>query len=430
MDERDQMTQEKQQEEVKTTPELSAETKAEESVMTMETNLPNLEEGGIIQAKVVLVQDDAAYVDVGWKSDLPVPLNELTAEKVTSAHEVVKEGDFIEVKVLRSRDEDKILLSKRQAEQSKVWQELEEIYKEKQQVTGDIKKAIKGGLEVDLKGLRAFLPASQADLGFVRDLNTLVGQESKFYIIEFSIPKKQLVVSRRAVLEEEKAAAEERIYSQIKEGDTRTGIVTRLASFGAFVDIGEGVEGLLHVSEISWDHVGHPSERLKEGDQIQVLIIKIDPEAKRISLSLKQLIPHPWETAAEKFKAGEIVEGEVVRITPFGAFVHLGEGIDGLIHISQLSEERVEKPEDVVAVGQKVKARILKVDTENRRIGLSLREPKPEKGPEKEKAEPKVETKDETPLLYQEDNKPLASNLGDLLAEKMSAANNHDEKEG
>ncbi|HHU52377.1 MAG TPA: 30S ribosomal protein S1 [Firmicutes bacterium] len=429
MDERDQMTQEKPEEEVKTTPELSAETSAEESVMTMETDLPTLEEGAIIQAKVVLVQDDAAYVDVGWKSDLPVPLPELTAEKVTSAHQVVKEGDYIEVKVVRSRDEDKVLLSKRQAEQSRLWQELEEVYKEKQQVTGEIKKAIKGGLEVEIKGLRAFLPASQADLGFVRDLNTLVGQESNFYIIEFSIPKRQLVVSRRAVLEEEKAAAEERIYSQIKEGDTRTGVVTRLASFGAFVDIGEGVEGLLHVSELSWDHVGHPSERLKEGDQIEALIIKIDAEAKRISLSLKQLIPHPWETAAEKFKAGDIVEGEVVRITPFGAFVHLGEGIDGLIHISQLSEERVEKPEDVVAVGQKVKARILKVDPENRRIGLSLREPKAKKEPELEKTEPKGASKEETPLLYQEDNKPLASNLGDLLAEKMSAANNHNEKE-
>lgn len=426
MDERDQLTQENQEEEVKSHPEPSGETNVEESIMTMDANPPNLEEGSIIQAKVVLVQDDAVYVDVGGKSDLLVPLNELTAEKVASAREVVKEGDYIKVKVLRSRDEDKILLSKRQAEEDKIWQELKQSFAEKQKVSGVIKKAIKGGLEVDLKGLRAFLPASQADLGFVRDLNTLVDEESSFYIIEISMPKRQLVVSRRAVLEEEKAKAEEQIFSQIKEGDTRTGVVTRLASFGAFVDIGEGIEGLLHVSEISWDRIGHPSERLKEGEQVNVLITKIDPEAKRISLSLKQLTAHPWETAAKNFKVGESVEGEVVRMTPFGVFVHLAEGIDGLIHISQLSEERVEKPEDVVEIGQKVKARILKVDIENRRIGLSLREPKPKKEPEKEK----VETKEEIPLLYQEDNQPLASNLGDLLAEKIANNKDQEEKEG
>jgi len=402
-------------------------TNMETDTMTMDTNPPSLEQGSIIQAKVVLVEDDAAYVSVGGKSDLPVSLKELSAEKVSSARDVVKVGDEIEVKVLKSRDEDKILLSKRRAEEEHIWQELEKTFAEKAQVTGEIKRVIKGGLEVNLRGLRAFLPASQADLGFLQDLTSLVGQESKFYIIEFNTSKRQLVVSRRAVLEEEKAAAEERVFSELKEGDTRTGVITRLVSFGAFVDIGDGIEGLLHVSEVSWDRINHPSEMLKEGQELQVLVTKINPENKRISLSLKQLSPHPWANAAELFKEGETVEGEVVRTTPFGVFLHLSEGIDGLIHISQLSEERVEKPEDVVEIGQKVKARILRVDAENRRIGLSLRAPQPKKEPVREKKEVKV--KGETPFLYSEDDKPLASSLGDLLAEKMSNVNAQ-EKEG
>lgn len=384
----------------------------EAEALNMESALPRLEEGSILNGRVVLVQEDQAYVDVGWKSDLPVPLSELTADKVSSAKEVVTEGDNIQVMVLRSDDDEKILLSKRRADEEEVWENLEKTFTEKQTVNGVITAAIKGGLDVKIDGVRAFLPASHADLGYVADLNTLVGKECAFYIIELSVQRKRMVVSRKAVLEEEKAQAEEKVFSELQEGEKRHGRITRLTTFGAFVEIGHGVEGLLHISEISWDRLQHPSERLKEGEEIEVLVIRVDHEAKRISLSLKQLSPHPWKTVEGKFREGELVEGEVVRLTPFGAFVHLAEGIDGLIHISQLSETRVEKPEDVVRVGQKVKVKILKVDPAEKRIGLSLKEAQ------------KKEVVPGNPLVSAEDDKPLSSNLGAILAEKMSNGNN------
>lgn len=383
-------------------------------VQEMEAQIPRLEEGKILPGRVVLVQDDVAYVDVNWKSDLPVPLNELTREKVTSAREVVKEGDVIDVMVIAT-DEDKILLSHRRAEEELLWEKLREVFHQKEVIKGKVSAAIKGGLQVDLGGVSAFLPASHADLSYVPDLNVLVGQELDLYIIEFSAQRRRVVVSRRMVLEEEREKAEQKLFAELKEGDVRNGVITRLASFGAFVDLGQGVEGLLHISEISWDRLNHPSERLKEGEEVRVQVIKVDPEAKRISLSTKQLAPHPWATVADRYKEGEIVEGEVVRLTSFGAFVHLEEGIDGLIHISQLSDERVEKAEDVVQVGEKVRVKVLKVDPQQKRIGLSLREAK------KPKTAVKKEEKPE--LRYLEEDKPLSSNLGAILSEKLAAGN-------
>lgn len=384
----------------------------EAGALNIESDLPRLEEGSMISGRVVLVQEDQAYVDVGWKSDLPVPLSELTAEKVSSAKEVVAEGDNIQVMVLRSDDDEKILLSKRRADEEEVWKKLETAFTEKKTVNGVITAAIKGGLDVKIDGLRAFLPASHADLGFVADLNTLVGKECAFYIIELSVQRKRMVVSRKAVLEEEKAQAEEKVFSELQEGEKRHGRITRLTTFGAFVEIGYGVEGLLHISEISWDRLRHPSERLKEGEEIEVLVTRVDQKARRISLSLKQLSPHPWKTVEGRFREGDRVEGEVVRLTPFGAFVRLAEGIDGLIHISQLSEARVEKPEDVVQVGQKVNVKILKVDPAEKRIGLSLKEAQ------------KREAFPDNSLVSAEDDKPLSSNLGAILAEKMSNGKN------
>ena len=383
-------------------------------VQELEAEMPRLEEGQILSGRVVLVQDDAAYVDVNWKSDLPVPLNELTREKVASAREVVKEGDVINVMVIAA-EEDKIILSRRRAEEELLWEKLREVFHQKKLIKGKVSAAIKGGLQVDLDGVTAFLPASHADLGYVPDLNVLVGQELDLYIIEFSKPRRRVVVSRRLVLEEEREKAEQKLFAELKEGDVRTGVITRLASFGAFVDLGQGVEGLLHISEISWDRLNHPSERLKEGEEVKVQVIKVDPEAKRISLSIKQLAPHPWTTVAGRYKEGEIIEGEVVRLTSFGAFVHLEEGIDGLIHISQLSDERVEKAEDVVKVGEKVRVKVLRVDPEQKRIGLSLREAN------KPKVTPKKEERPE--LRYLEEDKPLSSNLGEILSEKLAAGN-------
>ncbi|NLZ43534.1 MAG: S1 RNA-binding domain-containing protein, partial [Clostridia bacterium] len=263
----------------------------------MEAEIPSFKEGDILEGRVVLVQDDVVYVDVNWKSDLPVPLNELSLGKISSAREAVKEGDTIKVMVIEI-EEDKIVLSRRRAEEKLVWERLKTAFNEKQAVKGRVVAAVKGGLQVDLQGAAAFLPASHADLGYLPDLAVLVGQEVDLYIIEFSETRHRLVVSRREFLAEQREKAKKRLFDELKVGDIRTGKITRLTSFGAFVELEQGVEGLLHISEIAWERLDHPSERLQEGEEIQVKVIKIDPETERISLSIKQLAPHPWTTVA------------------------------------------------------------------------------------------------------------------------------------
>jgi len=385
-----------------------------QSIEGMEAEIPSFKVGDILEGRVVLVQDDAAYVDVNWKSDLPVPLNELSLGKVSSAQEVVKVGDTIKVMVIEI-EEDKIILSRRRAEERLVWERLKTAFHEKQAVKGRVTAAVKGGLQIDLEGIPAFLPASHADLSFVPDLAVFVGQEMELYVIELSEGRRRLVVSRRELLAEEREKAKERLFDELKAGDIRTGRITRLTSFGAFIELERGVEGLLHISEIAWERLEHPSERLQEGEEVQVKVIKVDPEAGRISLSIKQLTPHPWTTAAERYREGDIVEGEVVRLTSFGAFVRLEEGIDGLIHISQLSHDRVEKAEDVVKVGEKVRVKVLRVDTKERRIGLSRKEAEKPGKVEEEKAPAGV---------FLEEDEPLSSNLGAILSEKLAENGN------
>ncbi|NLW56453.1 MAG: bifunctional 4-hydroxy-3-methylbut-2-enyl diphosphate reductase/30S ribosomal protein S1 [Firmicutes bacterium] len=388
--------------------EVQSEAAVDNGEMLLSLEIPRLEEGSIVEGIVVEVNKEEASVSVGGKSELQIPLRELTNENVASAEEVVKKGDKIKVMVLKSADE-KTMLSKKRADEELAWNKLAEDYQNHRRLSGKIVQAIKGGLQVKLDGVTAFLPASQADLGYVSDLSTLEGLEAEFYLIDFDRERRRAVLSRREVLEEERRAVEEKVYNELAEGEKRTGVVTRLTPFGAFVDLDQGVEGLLHISEIAWDRLQHPSERLTEGQQIEVLVTKVDREAKRISLSLKQLSPHPWTNIEEKYKVGDLVKGKVVRLTSFGAFVNLEEGVDGLIHVSQLSDRRVEKPEEVVQVGQEVQVKVIKIEPEQRRIGLSLREAQEEKvvKESKERTVPGLE------------DKPLSSNLGALLAEKM-----------
>jgi small subunit ribosomal protein S1 len=231
---------------------------------------------------------------------------------------------------------------------------------------------VKAGLNINIDGVRAFMPASQSGLG--ANLESLVGQTFLVKILEYDRPKKRVLVSRRVLLEEEKRKAEAILFSTLHEGERKNGQVTRITDFGAFVDLGSGVEGLIHVSEMSWFRVKSPREILKEGDKVEVIIIKVDPATKRISLSLKQLQSHPWDEAYVKFKEGAIYPGTVVRMESFGAFVRLAPGVDGLVHISQISDKRISKPEEVLKIDQEVQAKILKIDTVNRKISLSLNE--------------------------------------------------------
>ncbi len=335
-----------------------------------EDRFQELEEGEIIEAKVIIVRDDAVFVDIGGKNDLVIPLAELSSKPIASAKEVVKAGDIIKVMVTRSGGEDKILLSKRLVEQEQHWFVLEDAFKAGKVINGKIMEIVKGGLTVNLEGIRAFMPASQT--GQKTNLESLVGKDFPVRILEYDRSKKRVLVSRRVLLEEEKQKAEAAFFDTIHEGERKNGQVTRITDFGAFVDLGSGIEGLIHVSEMSWMRVRSPKEILKEGDKVEVVIIKVDTTSKRISLSLKQLQSHPWDQAVMQFQEGAVYPGTVVRMETFGAFVNLAQGVDGLVHISQISDKRITKPEEVLAIGQSVQAKIIKIDRANRKISLSI----------------------------------------------------------
>lgn len=376
----------------------------DEAMQIAEERLGNLEPGQIIEAKVVLVRDDAVFVDIGGKSDYTIPLAELTTAPVTSARDVVKRGDLIKVMVIKTGDEDKILLSKRRADEERVWQDLKEAFNSQRIVSGLVTGVVKGGLNVTLEGVRAFMPASHATLGRSQNLESLVGQTFDLKILELDPGKKRVLVSRKSILEEERQKIEAEFFQNIKEGDRRRGKVTRITDFGAFVDLGSGIEGLIHVSELSWNRVKHASELLKEGDEVEVLVTKVDPAAKRISLSLKQLQEHPWYQAAKNFNEGEVYPGTVVRLESFGAFIRLAPGVEGLAHISQLAEKRVNNPAEVLSVRQEVQAKILKIDRSNRKISLSLKQVTVDQ--EKEEI---------AEFIDEQADQPFVQNLGDFL---------------
>ncbi len=378
-----------------------------------------LEEGMILKAKVVLVRDDAAYVDLGWKSDLPIPLAELTTQPGLTAKDVVKVGEEIYVMVIKSKDpEEPFVLSHRRAKQEQVWAEISDDYRQGATVNGRVTRAVKGGLEVEVQGIRAFLPASQVALEYVKDLQPFVGQELTCRIIELDPAKKRMILSRRSVLEEIKQQEEEKLYASLSEGQRLQGTVTRLVPFGVFVDLGGGVEGLVHLSELSWDRVREPKDVVAEGEKVEVLVLKIDRSAKRISLSIKQAKPHPWELAAQHYHEGDVVDGTVVRLTSFGAFVRLEPGIDGLIHISQLAHERVKDPKEVVQEGQNVRVKVISVDPASRRIGLSLKELTPPPAASPQSAGEKETTSEEEEVrsyLEQQETGELRSSLAELI---------------
>ncbi|NLX89951.1 MAG: bifunctional 4-hydroxy-3-methylbut-2-enyl diphosphate reductase/30S ribosomal protein S1 [Syntrophomonadaceae bacterium] len=350
----------------------------EESFAKLEAEMAGLatpSRGEVIKGTVVQVLDDEVMVDVGGKSEGVIPLRELSLKEVSSARDLVQVGDEIEVLVLKWDDDGTILLSKKKVDFKKTLDELEVAFNEKRPVEGTIIESVKGGLLADV-GVVGFLPASHVDDGYVKNLDDYIGQTMLFNIIEFNRNKRrgsQVVLSRRELVLEEKNRQKMEFWQNIAEGQTRTGIVKRIVDYGAFIDLG-GYEGLLHVSELDHRRVEHPADVLNEGDQIEVYILGLDREKERVSLSRKKLLKSPWELALEKYHQGDIVEGTVVRIAPFGAFVELDPGVDGLVHISQLADYRVEKPEDVVKAGDKVMVKIISIDPDEKRIGLSIKE--------------------------------------------------------
>lgn len=350
----------------------------EESFAKLEAEMAEIESpsrGDIIKGTVIQVLDDEVMVDVGGKSEGIIPLRELSVTDINSCKEVVSVGDEIEVLVLKWDSDGTILLSKKKVDANKALDKLEEDFNQGNLINGTITDVVKGGLLVDV-GVVAFLPASHVDVGYVKNLEDYKDKNYDFKIIEFNRNKRrgsQIVVSRKELVEQEKSKLKEEFWQSIDEGQTRQGRVKRIVDYGAFIDLG-GYEGLLHVSELDHRRINHPSDVLSEGEEIEVFILAVDRELERVSLSRKALLKSPWETFIENNHEGDVIKGTVVRIAPFGAFIELLPGVDGLIHISQLANFHVEKPEDVVTVGEEISIKIISLDLEEKKVGLSLKQ--------------------------------------------------------
>jgi 4-hydroxy-3-methylbut-2-enyl diphosphate reductase len=329
--------------------------------------------GEIIKGTVVHVGPDEVMVDIGAKSEGVIPIRELSCCEVNSPQDVVKVGDEIEVYVLKAEDnEGRLILSKEKADAEKAWVYLEEAMNSGELVEGVVRDVVKGGLLVDI-GVRAFLPASLVERGYVEDLSKYLGQKITFRVIEMNRGRKKVILSRKAVLEEEYARLRQEMLENLQEDQVVTGIVRRLTQFGSFVDIG-GVDGLLHISEMSWHRINHPSEVVKVNDEIEVKVLRIDREKEKISLGLKQVLPNPWDTVEQKYPVDSIIMAKVVRLAPFGAFLQLEPGVEGLVHISHLADRHIAKPDEVVTEGEDVNVKVLSIDTGEKRIRLSIRE--------------------------------------------------------
>lgn len=336
-----------------------------------EEDSTNFAENEIIKGTVIMVERDAAYVDVGYKQEVPIPNKELAYPAPDNAGDVVKVGDEIEVYIVYIGGENGLVLSKRRADEMQAWNAAQKLYDDKETVTIKITKLIKGGLLVVFSGLRGFLPASQIELHFIRDLSEYVGKELAVRIIEIDSKKQRLIFSHRVLLEEERAKKQQEILSTLKVGEIRKGRVKRVVDYGAFVDLG-GIDGLVHISDLSWNHVKHTSDIVTVGQEVDVLVKNFDPETKRISLSIKDTVPDPWFDNIEKYHVGDCVVGRIIKLTDFGAFMQLEEGIDGLIRMRELSEKHIAKADEVVKVDEDVKVKIIHIDKENKKIALSI----------------------------------------------------------
>jgi len=330
-------------------------------------------DGDIVEGTVVKVDRDEVLLDIGYKTEGVIPSRELSIKHDVDPAEVVEVGDHIEALVLQKEDkEGRLILSKKRAQYERAWGTIEKIKEEDGIVTGTVIEVVKGGLILDI-GLRGFLPASLVEMRRVRDLQPYVGRELEAKIIELDKNRNNVVLSRRAWLEQTQSEVRQTFLNTLQKGQVRKGVVSSIVNFGAFVDLG-GVDGLVHVSELSWKHIDHPSEVVEVGQEVTVEVLDVDMERERVSLSLKATQEDPWQQFARTHQIGQVVPGRVTKLVPFGAFVRVEEGIEGLVHISELAERHVEIPEQVVQVGDEIFVKIIDIDLERRRISLSLKQ--------------------------------------------------------
>ena len=391
-----------------------------ELIPDYESTFPTINEGEVVHGTVVRVDKDEVLVDIGYKSEGVIPVAELSIRRSVNPADEVSVGEEIDALVMTKEDaEGRLILSKKRARFELAWKKIEAASESGEPVEGRVIEVVKGGLILDL-GVRGFLPASLVDIRRVQDLDEFMGKELRSKVIELNRSRNNVVLSRRAVLEDERKEMRQAILDRLNPGDVVEGTISNIVDFGAFVDL-DGMDGLIHISELSWSHVNHPSEVLEIGQQVKVKVLDIDRERQRISLGLKQTQSDPWQQVIESYHEGDVVEGRVTKVVTFGAFVEILPGVEGLVHISELAQRHVENPREVVSQGDAVNVLILEVDGERRRLSLSLK--RVEEGAEPLPRADGAESVHATPKLdLSEDVFPAdAEAAGDAAADEAAA---------
>ena len=346
---------------------------SEDFLAAIDKTIKYFNDGDIVEGTIVKVDRDEVLLDIGYKTEGVIPSRELSIKHDVDPSEVVSVGDSVEALVLQKEDKDgRLILSKKRAQYERAWGTIERIKEEDGVVEGSVIEVVKGGLIIDI-GLRGFLPASLVEMRRVRDLQPYVGKTLEAKIIELDKNRNNVVLSRRAWLEQTQSEVRQTFLNNLQKGQIRAGVVSSIVNFGAFVDLG-GVDGLVHVSELSWKHIDHPSEVVEVGQEVTVEVLDVDMDRERVSLSLKATQEDPWQHFARTHQLGQVTPGRVTKLVPFGAFVRVEEGIEGLVHISELAERHVEIPEQIVQVGDEIFVKVIDIDLERRRISLSLKQ--------------------------------------------------------
>jgi small subunit ribosomal protein S1 len=390
-------------------------------------NVAVIKKGTTVKGKIVKIDADQAFVDIGYKYDGIIPIRELSSVTLENAADAVALGQEVELKVVTIDDaKEKLILSKRAVDSEKAWSELQEKLDSKEIFEAKVADVVKGGLVVDV-GLRAFVPASMVERHFVEDFSDYKGRTLRLRVKELDQEKNKVILSQKDVLDEEFESNKKTVLEGLKVGQELEGTVQRLTPFGAFVNIG-GIDGLVHISEMSWQHIDHPSEVVSEGEQVKVQILKLDPQSDRISLSLKATQPGPWQKLGEDLQVGSIVSGKVQRITNFGAFVEVAPGIEGLVHISQVAHRHIATPHEVLKEGQEVQVKILEINPSDKRISLSIKDTEEAPAGSEKVERPRSDNRGDRPErsrqpksdYVQQENQKLTHSLGELFGDKLS----------
>lgn len=403
-----------------------------ESMSDVLKDVVDIAPGDLVQGEVLVIDNDKqVIVGLGGGQEGIIPPRELSTERFDHPSDVVKVGDVIDVVVLhdvKDKEQGSFVLSKKRVDQRKVWEDLQEVFDKGETIDAPVTRVVKGGLTVDA-GVRGFVPASQMDVQYISDLNQFEGQTYTFKILEIDPNERQLILSRKVLLQAEQAQEREVALESLEEGSTIKGTVVRLTNFGAFVNVG-GVDGLVHISEISHERIEHPKDKLSTGDEVEVKVLSVDREQERISLSIKDNLPGPWDNLEEEIPVGSVVKGKVKRVTDFGAFVEVKPGVEGLVHISEMAHKHVETPHEVVTKDEEIDVKVLSISPDEERISLSIKAledaPEPQQKEAPKKSAPKTEVKQ--PSL-RDDDEDGAFTLGDQIGDQLSSLLNNDDEE-